>query len=173
MAATYEISQLRNGLRINVRKDMSLWGRILLSSFLAVIALIVTDSFVGNWSWGVALIFGIGAFATIRGSSAELRATNVEFVARGNFGRRGSRVARVVCTGDVRRLEFRDIAGQHSGLYALTARSAQCILPFLDYAETTEIIQVIEAKFPGLAETWQAELPPDDHFLKLGIGKTK
>jgi hypothetical protein len=152
---------------------MSLWGRILLSSFLAVIAFFVTESFVGNWSWGVALIFGIGAFTTVRGSSAELRATNVEFVARGNFGRRGSRVTRVVCTGHVRRLEFRDITGQHSGLYAVTARTAQCILQSLDYAETMEIIQAIEAKFPGLAETWQAELPSDDHFLMLGIGKTK
>jgi len=159
MAANYEITQLRNGLCISVRKDMSPRGRILLSSLFAILALLATNGLMGNWSWVVALIFAIVTFAGLRGASAELRATNVEFAARGNFGRQGSRITRVVCTGDVRRLEFRDVAGQNSGLYAVTARSAQCILPFVDYRETMEIISAIEAKFPGLADAWHAEAP--------------
>jgi hypothetical protein len=152
---------------------MKLWGRIFISAFFAVMALFITDSFIGNWSWVIALVVAMGAFVSVRGSVAELRATNVEFVAKGNFGRRGSRITRIVCTGDVRRLEFRDITGRHSGLYAVTARSAQCILPFVDYAETMEIIRAIEAKFPGLAEGWHSESPSSDHFLTLGFGKTK
>jgi hypothetical protein len=152
---------------------MKLWGRILASAFFAVLALFITDSFIGNWSWVVAPIVAIGAFATVRGSVAELRATNVEFATTGNLGRQGSRITRIVCTGDVRRLEFRETAGQLSGLYAVTARSAQCILPFVDHAETMEIIRAIESKFPGLAEAWHAESPSGDHFPTLGLGGTR
>jgi hypothetical protein len=107
MAANYEITQTRNGLRICARKDMKLWGRILASSFFAVLTLSIVDSFIGNWSWTLALIVAIGTFTTARGSVAELRATNVEFITMGNLGRQGSRITRIVCTGDVRRLEFR------------------------------------------------------------------
>lgn len=173
MAVNYEITELRNGVRICARRAMKLWVRILASSFFAVLALSITDSFIGNWSWALALIVAIGTFATVRGSVAELRATNVEFATRGNPGRQGSRITRMVCTGDVRRLEFRDPAGQLSGLYAVTGRSAQCILPFVDYAETREVIGAIESKFPGLAEAWNAESPPSDRSLTLGPGETK
>jgi hypothetical protein len=173
MTANYEITQLRNGLRVCVRKDMRLWGRIFISALFAVMAQFITDRFIGNWSWVIALVVAIGAFATVRGSAAELRATNVELVARGSFGRRGSRITRVVCTGDVRRLEFRDVAAQNGGLYAVTARSAHFILPLVDYAETMEIIRAIEARFPGLAEGWHSESPSGDHFLTLGLGSMK
>ena len=173
MTANYEITQMRNGLRVCVRKDMKLWGRILVSALFAIVVLGITHGFIRNWSWIVALIVAIAAFASAKGSVAELRATNVEFVTRGNFGRRGGRITRIVCTGDVRRLEFRNITGQHSGLYAVTAWSAQCILPFVDHAETMEIIRAIEANFPGLAEEWHSESRSGDHFLTLGLGKTK
>lgn len=159
MTANCEITQLRNGLRVCVRKDRKLWGRIAISAFFGVMALFITNSFIGNWSWVIAFAVAIGAFVTVRSSVAELRATNVELVAKGNCGRRGSRVTRVVCTGEVRRLEFRDLAGQSGGLYAVTARSAQFILPFVEYAETMAIIRAIEARFPGLAEAWHSESP--------------
>jgi hypothetical protein len=152
---------------------MKLWGRILASSFFAVLTLSIVDSFIGNWSWTLALIVAIGTFTTARGSVAELRATNVEFITMGNLGRQGSRITRIVCTGDVRRLEFRDPASQRSGLYAVTARSARCILPFVGYAETLEVIRAIESKFPGLAEAWHAESPSSDRALTLGPGGTR
>ena len=159
MAVNYEITEMRNGVRICARRDLKLWGRILASSFFAALALLITDRFIGNGSWALALMVAMGTFATVRGSLAELRATDVEFVLRGNLGRQGSRMTRIVCTGDVRRLEFRDPAGQRSGLYAVTARSARGILPFVGYAETLEVIRAIESKFPGLAEAWHAESP--------------
>jgi len=163
MVAKYEMTHLRNGLRICVRKDLKLWTRILIASLFAVVALLATNGLIGNWGWLVAVIVAIGVFAGVRGSVAELRATNVEFVAKGNFGRQGSRITRIVCTGDVRRLEFRDVAGQNSGLYAVTTRSSQFILPFIDYGEAMEIIRAIEARFPGLAEAWHAEAPSPVH----------
>ena len=149
---------------------MKLWGRILASSFFAVLTLSITDSFIGNWSWALALIVAIGTFTSARGSVAELRAANVEFITMGSLGRQGSRITRIVCTGDVRRLEFRDPAGQRSGLYAVTARSARCILPFVGYAETLEVIRAIESKFPGLAEAWHAASLSGDHFPAPGLG---
>jgi hypothetical protein len=69
------ITQLRNGLRVCVRKDVKLWGRIFISAIFAVMALFITDSFIGNWSWVIAFVVAIGAFATVRGTVAELRAT--------------------------------------------------------------------------------------------------
>jgi hypothetical protein len=39
MAVNYEITQMRNGLGICVRKDMKFWGRVLASSFFGVLAL--------------------------------------------------------------------------------------------------------------------------------------
>jgi hypothetical protein len=156
MATHYHIEDLRNGLRIKVWKETKLWERFLLTCVAAIAVLAVTHTLIGYWSWILSLVAASATFAGARGQEAILDATNVEFVARGNFGLRGSKTTRIVCTGDVRRLEFRDIAGQHRGLYAVTDRSAKCIVPFLDYSETIEIIQAIKAKFPGVAQAWHA-----------------
>lgn len=121
----------------------------------------------------MAFCVAAGAFATAKGSRADLEVTNVEFVTTGNIGRRGSRTTKVVCTGDVRGLEFRDTTAQGSGLYALMARSPQCILPFVDYSEAMEVIRTIQKRFPGLAESWQVEPSLSEHFLTLGLGKGK
>jgi len=40
------------------------------------------------------------------------------------------------------------------GLYAITVRKEYCLLPFVNYAQTQEIISAIETRFPGLAEMW-------------------
>jgi hypothetical protein len=95
------------------------------------------------------------AFAGVAGSNAKLYATKFEFVTTGNIGRRGASGRVIVFTADVERLEFRDPTGQRSGLYALTVRKGHCILPFLDYSQTMEVVRAIENKFPGLAERWR------------------
>jgi hypothetical protein len=43
MAINYETAQMRNGLRFCVRRGMKLWGRILASSFFAVLALSIIE----------------------------------------------------------------------------------------------------------------------------------
>ena len=79
-----------------------------------------------------------------------------------------------MCTGDVRRLEFRDEGGalssRNSGLYAVTAHSIICLLPFLDFKATSEVINAIEAKFPGLAEGWHSVQPLKE---KSEVGSAK
>jgi hypothetical protein len=173
MARHFEITELRSSIRSSVGEDLPVWARILISFVPAVAAFSLGHALLGNWSWIVAFCVAAIAFVTAKGSRADLDVTNVEFVTRGNIGRRGSRTTRVVCTGDVRGLEFRDTAGQRSGLYALTARSSQCILPFVDYSEAMQVIRAIQKKFPGLAETWQVEAGAGEHFLTLGLGKGK
>jgi hypothetical protein len=173
MARRFEITELRNSIRISVGGDLPMWARILASFIPAVAAISVGHALLGNWIWLVAFCFAAIGFAAARGSHADLNVTNVEFVTRGNIGRRGSSATQIVCTGDVRGLEFRDTTGQRSGLYALTARSPKCILPFVGYSEAMEIIRAIQKKFPGLAEVWRVEPDGSEHLLTLGLGKGK
>jgi hypothetical protein len=155
MSSYYHINELSGGLRIRSRRDIAIWERLLGAGFAGVAAALATSTFFTIWwcaffSSGIALL----VFVAVRGLNAELRATGVEFVTKGHLGRRGP-TNRIVCTGDVRGLEFQDPRGQLRGLYAVTARRDHCILPFLDYGQTMEVIQAIESKFPGLAEQWR------------------
>jgi hypothetical protein len=173
MARRFEITELRNSIQISVGEDLPVWGRILIGLIAAAAAFSLSRALLGNWSWIVAFCIAGVALATARGSRADMEVTNVEFVTRGNIGRLGSRKTQVVCTGNVRGLEFRDTTGQRSGLYALTARSSQCILPFVNYSEAMQVIGAIQKKFPGLAESWQFEPGGSESFLTLGLGKGK
>jgi hypothetical protein len=139
MARRFEITDLRNSIRISVG---GVWARILASFIPAVGAISIGYALLGNWVWLVAFCVAAIGFAAARGSHADLDVTNVEFVTRGNIGRRGGRATQIVCTGDVRGLEFRDSTGQRGGLYALTARSSKCILPFVGYSEAMEVIRL-------------------------------
>jgi hypothetical protein len=173
MARHFEITELRNAIRISVGQDLPLWARILVSFIPAVAALSIGYALLGGWVWLVAICIAAIAFATARGSRVDLNVTNVEFVTRGNIGRRGSKATQVVCTGDVLGLEFRDSTAQRTGLYALTARSQKCILPFVDYSESMQVIGAIQKKFPGLAESWKVGSDSSGHFLTVGLGKGK
>jgi hypothetical protein len=112
-------------------------------------------------------------YAAVKNTSAELQVTNVEFISKGNLGRR-VQTPRTVCTGDVRRLEFREdsspLTSRLGGLYALTNRRELCLLPFLDCEQTQHVIHAIEKKFPGLAEGWRSEKPFAE-LIREGSGK--
>jgi hypothetical protein len=173
MERRFEITELRNSIRISVAEDLPTWGRILLGLIAAAAAFSLCRALLGNWSWIVAFCVAAIAFAVAKGSRADLNVTNVEFETRGNIGRRGTRTTQIVCTGDVQGLEFRDSTGQRSGLYALTTRSSKCVLPFINYAEAMEVIRAIRKKFPGLAEIWQVQEGVSEQFLALGQRKGK
>jgi len=124
-----------------------------------------TATIFGGWWWAAsALVAALIEFASIRSQNAELRATNVELVAKGDLGRRTRK--RIVCTGDVRRLEYSEPYLQFPGLYAVTARREYCVLPFLDYAQTTAVILAIEKKFPGLAQQWRTKTKNTESLLR-------
>jgi hypothetical protein len=173
MARHFEIRELKNSIQISVAEDLPLGARILAGFIAAAAALSLSWALLGNWSWIAAFCIAGVALAAARGSRADLDVTNVEFVTRGNIGRRGSKATQVVCTGNVRGLEFRDTTGQQSGIYALTARSSQCILPFVGHSEAMDVIRAIQMKFPGSAETWRVEAGSSEHFLTLGLEKGK
>jgi hypothetical protein len=154
-APIYRIEELHNALRIKVHKPFELWERLILTFGLAAFVASVSVRLVGWWSIILDLSTAISVFALLPGLDAQLYATKLEFVTTGNVGRRRGRGERVVCTADVHRLEFRNPAGQLSGLYAVTARKGFCILPFLDYLQTMQVIRAIENKFPGIAELWR------------------
>ena len=153
--ASYRVEELHNALRIKVHKSLELWERLILSFGLAAFVGSVSFTLLGWWSIVLGAATAISHFALARGMNAQLYTTKLEFVTTGNVGRRGANGRVMVCTADVHCLEFRDPAGQRSGLYAVTARNGYCILPFLDYSQTMEVIRAIEIKFPGLAEHWR------------------
>ena len=155
VAALCRIEELRSALRVKVHKSLALWERIIFSVGIPALFAYVSSSFLGWWSIGLALSAAILIFAGVTGSNAQLYVTKFEFVTTGNIGRRGGSGQHIVLTANVQRLEFRDPTGQRPGLYAMTVRKGHCILPFLDYSQTMEVIRAIETKFPGLAEHWR------------------
>jgi hypothetical protein len=155
VATQYRIEDLHGALRIKVHKSLELWERLLFSIGVPAFFAYVSSSFLAWWSIVLAAGAAILLWATVTGVNAELYATKLEFVTTGNISRRGGSGQRIVFTADVHGLEFRDPAGQRSGLYAVTAGKGSCILPFLDYPQTMEVIRAIESKFPGLAEHWR------------------
>jgi hypothetical protein len=155
VANYYRIQELGKGLLIKAHRDAERWERLLGAGFAVMSVGIFSANIFGGWWWTILSCgFGGAAFAIRWGMNAQLQATNVEFVTKGDLGRR-ARIPRVLCTGDVHRLEFQDPIGRPGGLYAVTTRKSYCILPFLDYRQTAEVIRGIENRFPGLAQQWR------------------
>jgi hypothetical protein len=157
MAARYHIREGTIALYIEVHRDLKHWQRLLMAGFVGICVGIASARLLGGWWWTLlSIVAARAAFGVARGRRAELQVTNVEFFSSGAIGRRVHK--RIVCTGDVRRLEYREesrfIPG-YGGLYAATAHGATLLLPMLDCNETAEVIRAIESKFPGLAERWQ------------------
>ena len=170
---------MKNGLLIRAERQAPLWEKLLSAGVAGAAVGMFTAEFVsGRWWVPLSVLAAIFGFAgAIRAKRAELRATNVEFLTKGNAATR-FRQGQTVCTGDVRWLEFQEDTGgpdsyEPSGLYAITARGSKCLLPFLSEEETAQVITEIEGRFPGLAERWRKESPFGENFLSLGIAKAK
>ena len=160
MATHYHIQELSSGLRVRARQDLPRWERYLIAGIVSMVVGMASASFLGGWWWTLSsVIAALAAYGAVRDTSAELQVTNVEFITKGNLGRR-VQTPRIVCTGDVRRLEFRGegspLSSKPDGLYALTDQKELCLLPFLDWEQTEQVIHAIENKFPGLAVGWHS-----------------
>jgi hypothetical protein len=170
-AAVYQVQDLYDALRIKVHKNLELWERLIFAVVLGTFVGDFSFKLFGWWSIMLAVLTAIAVFTLENGMNAQLYATKVEFLTTGNIGRRGSRTELMVLAADVQWLEFRDPPGRRSGLYAVTARKGHCVLPFLDYAQTMEVIRRIENKFPGMAERWRENsLSNSDSILKTLSG---
>jgi hypothetical protein len=174
MTTRYRIQELRDGLRVQVWHEMPPYGKVLLALFAGLVVGIGSAAFVeGRWWFLVAIFVAVASFAAdITTKRAKLTATNVEFITEGNFGTR-KRSRRIVCTGDVRWLEFwkgpgiGDVRFGYCGLYAVMPHGSVCILPFLSQQDTMQVILAIEKAFPGLTERWRAQT---QHSSSGGLG---
>ena len=158
MASRYEIQELRNGLRIRASRDLAMWERLFITALAGVIAGFVGAGILGIWWIAASPVVAAAVFIAVRARKAVLRVTNVEFITTGDLGRR-AQTPRVVNTAEIRRLEFKGEGGAFlqklEGLYAMTDRRDLCVLPFLNWEQTQQVIHAIERKFPGLAEGWR------------------
>lgn len=173
--ARLEIQELTKGLRIRVSQDLEQWQRISLAGLAATIAGGMTVHLLAGWWWlGPSAVAAATTYLAVRSRKAQLLATNVEFVTTGDLGRR-VQTPRIVCTADVRWLEFWNSSGTFrtgpDGLYAVTTFGSKCLLPFLDYTQTDEVIRAIGRKFPGLAERWRSEAA-EGHSGPLSLLRT-
>ena len=167
MASHLHIQELANSLRVQARQDLPRWERLLAAGIVATVVGMASANFLGGWWWTIfSPIAAVGAFQAIRSKKADLQITKVEFTTTGDLGRR-VQTPRIVCAGDVRRLEFRGegspLTSKPDGLYALTDRKELCLLPFLDWEQAEQVIRAIENKFPGLAEGWRSGQPISEH----------
>ena len=163
MATRFHIQELANSLRVQARQDLPRWERLLAAGIVATVVGMASANFLGGWWWTILSVIAAAAtYRAVKNTSAELHVTKVEFTSKGNLGRR-VQTPRIVCTGDVRRIEFREdnspLTSRLGGLYAVTDRKELCLLPFLDWEQTKQVIQAIEKKFPGLAEGWRSDSP--------------
>lgn len=171
MTTRYNIQELRDGLRVQVWREMPPYGKVVVALFAGLVVGISSAGILGGrWSLLLAIFVAVGSFAVdITTTKAKLTATTVEFIAEGNFKKR-NRSPRIVCTGDVRCLRFEqgpgigDIRYGPCGLYAVMTHSSTCLLPFLSQQDTLQVISAIEKAFPGLAERWRAQ--PDGATLR-------
>jgi hypothetical protein len=97
MATHYRIQQPASGLRVQAKQDMERWERFLVAGFVGMLAGIVSVDFLGGW-WGtiLSIIAAAVIYGTVRGKSAELQVTNVEFNTKGDLGPKSSDTAHCV-----------------------------------------------------------------------------
>jgi hypothetical protein len=131
MAAHHHIQELANGLRIHARQERELWQSLLLAGIVAIVIGMATANLLGRLWWCIlSASEAVGVFQSVKSGSAELQVTNVEFITKGDLGRR-VQTPGLVCTGDVRRLEFRGDIGPITSsldrLYALTSLKEVCL----------------------------------------------
>ncbi len=157
MPASYDIRDSGDSLRIDVRRAVSFSERLLIACLAAgiVAAATATSGLSTTWCSVLTLTSAASVFASVRQLRAGLAATKVEFHTKGSR-RRGGDVS--LLTAKIQRLEFQEHPLGQQGIYAVTSWRDYCILPFVDQIQAGEITNVIEAKFPGLAEMWHQKM---------------
>jgi hypothetical protein len=164
MTTSYRIQELSDGLLVQVWREIPPYGKVLVALFAGLVVGIASAPILrAPWWPFLAILVAVASFAAdITTQRAKLTATNVEFIADGDFGTR-RRSRRIVCTGDVQWLEFREGPGIGDvrlglcGLYAVTSHGSAWLLPFLTQQDTMQVISAIEKAFPGLAEGWRVQ----------------
>jgi hypothetical protein len=159
VAVHYNIRDSGDALRVDVRREIAIWERLLASLLAAVVIWQLPDRFLPAYARTVsAIIIAVVVFALFRSLSARLLVTKLELriegaVKRGLTG--GARGTRTVLTAKIYRLEYQEHESGGQGIYAVTAFGEPQVLPYIDGAQADEIMAAIKTKFPGLAEMWK------------------
>ena len=159
MAVHYSIRDAGDALRIDVRREIAVWERLLGSLLAAYVIWLIPDRFLPAYARTVAaIIVAAVVFALFRSLSARLLVTKLELrsegVAKRGLGD-GTRGTRTVLTAKIYRLEYQEHESGGQGIYAVTAFGEPQLLPYVDGAQADEIMAAIKTKFPGLAEMWK------------------
>jgi hypothetical protein len=161
VAVTYTIQESGDAVQVDVRREVSLWERIVCAGFGGVALWWLTSKFLPVPARALLTIAGVtGVLFLFRGLRSRLVATKFEFVVdgvdlRGSEGEVSSRATAPILTSKVYRLEYQEHESGGQGIYAVTATGEPLVLPHVDAAQAQEIIVMIKKKFPGLAELWK------------------
>jgi hypothetical protein len=180
MPARCQISQADHTLIIRVQQRSSYLESLIYGAIAGIAIAGLGAPFLRiGWLSATSVVASIFAFRTrYKMKRIELRINDLEFQRRGRFEGAGYPPTRTVSTQDVRWLEHREeLAGNDTydppGLYAVLAKGILCILPYLDGAQSANIVGAISAKFPSMAERWRMESPFNQHFLTMAATPQK
>jgi hypothetical protein len=158
MTTEFEIRRADNELHFHVVEKSSI---ILRWSVPVILAVVFGFVFSKQLAPAMVLIvaFGagfIGVFA-LRNRFSDLQISNVEFVARGQFGGRYN-VLKVIPRADIlgftfKKHDFSAPIGRPRGLYAKRRFRSTCILAYLDENQCNETIETIYERFPEMRMT--------------------
>lgn len=159
MAVHYNIRDSGDALRVDARREIAFWERMLASLLAAFVIWQLPDRFLpAHARTGSAIIVAVVVFVLFRSLSARLLVTKLELRSEG-AGKRGlgagTRGTRTVLMAKIYRLEYQEHESGGQGIYAVTAFGEPQVLPYVDGAQADEIIAAIKTKFPALAEMWK------------------
>jgi hypothetical protein len=159
VAVHYNIRDSGDALRVDVRREIAFWERMLASLLAAFVIWQLPDRFLPAYArTGSAIIVAAVVFVLFRSLSARLLVTKLELRSEG-AGKRGlgagTRGTRTVLMAKIYRLEYQEHESGGQGIYAVTAFGEPQVLPYVDGAQADEIIAAIKTKFPALAEMWK------------------
>jgi hypothetical protein len=112
----------------------------------------------------------IGYLESFRHTTAELRATNLDFHTKTSSP---FSVKRSIPRIEIRYLHFEEEMGggdapyRPSGLYAELRFGNACILPYIDEPQASTVAEAIYKRFPDIPKTSKSHF--DDHFTTLGL----
>jgi hypothetical protein len=159
VAVHYSIRESGDALRVDVRREIAVWERLLASLLAAFVVWQIPDRFLpANARMVSAIIVAALVFALFRSLSSRLSVTKLELRTEGAAKRGlsgGTRGTRTVLTAKIYRLEYQEHESGGQGIYAVTAFGEPQVLPYVDGAQADEIMAAIKTKFPGLAEMWK------------------
>lgn len=181
MAASYQVEETSKQLFIRVKRQHALAAAVAESAATALfIAFVVHRLAPIAVVISSALLGAILAFVWFtRENNVELRITNLELITKGYFGGE-YRSVRQVSAADIHWLEYQEEqvgpeADRPGGMYAKLKWSRHCVLPYLDEAQTNELIERIYAKYPSLTSNSDGRRTSalEGHFTTIGLDKRK